>query len=139
MTESMLNEYVRITRIIENIHNKITRYQIKTEKLIKNAKYDEERRVILDRFNKIMYDIKHDKDINVKYKILRDRQIELKSKLIRQDSIDETIGNIKMKYINSMSNDELTKKLTSYDQIDTILDNIKSKINNLPIFIHERI
>jgi len=138
MTESILDEYVRITRIIDNIQNKLTQYKKETDILIEKANTKEERENILSNFKIIMDDIKRDHIITNKYRLLRQKQLELKNQLIRPifGNVDETIQNMKIKYNYSNITpvvDEIklkTNELVSNEQIDIVLNNIKNKIDN---------
>jgi type I site-specific restriction-modification system R (restriction) subunit len=88
--ESTLDEYVKTTRAIENIQNKINIYKKNIEHKIKNSKSTNEQNKKIKEFKKTIAKLKNDSEIIQKYKLLKKRKNELKEILI---SINLQINN----------------------------------------------
>ena len=78
---SMLDEYVKITRTIENIQTKINRYIKDIEEAIENAQTEREKDEKINELKDMMHRIKNDRDITQKYRYLKERQKELRGQL----------------------------------------------------------
>ena len=106
MTEQLLNEYVRITFIIENIQNKLNLYKHDIENNIESSNNENEQNEKIKEFIETMKQIKEDADITQRYRKLKLRQKELKDILIQKTSSDTNIdidtdiiiSNLKSKY-----------------------------------------
>jgi len=88
MKEQLLDEYVKITKTIDNIQLKLTNYKKKIEESIENSKSEEEQQNKIIEFKEIINKIKNDETISKKYKLLKKNQEEIRKKLIINDSID---------------------------------------------------
>ena len=101
MTDIILDEYVRVTRTIENIQTKINTYKKSIEEDIESAKSEEEQNERVKEFKNMMAKIKKDPNVTSNYRLLKKRQTELRNQIIPIDNndIDKTISNLKRKYI----------------------------------------
>ena len=113
MTEEILNEYVKITCIIENIQNKINLYKQNIEDNIEKSKNDIEQNQKIKEFVNTMTKIKEDADITQRYRKLKLKQKELKEQLIKNP------------IINNNNNIDI--------DTDIIISNLKSKYTSLSI------
>jgi hypothetical protein len=121
LSEKLLDEYVRITRAIENVQAKINKYKKKINFVIESAKSEEEQKKHIDEFTKVINMIKNDIGITEKYRELKIRQQELKNILLKgfntnQESFtnptviesmsdtDITLHRLKEKYESEMNN-----------------------------------
>lgn len=95
-----LDEYVKITRTIENIQNIINRY-IK-DLAIENAQTEQEKDEKINEFKDMMFRIKNDRDITQRYRYLKERQKELRERLTfpnqSHDSILPTLDFLRSRY-----------------------------------------
>lgn len=100
MSEAALEEYVKVTRAIENIQNKINRYKETVVDTIKRSSSDKEQKEKAEEFRQMMQKIKTDPTITKKYRTLKQRQEELKRQLITvaESEIDKKISDLKVKY-----------------------------------------
>ena len=102
IVEQTLNEYDKITRIIENIQENINNYKKSIEYSIENATNDQDQEQILNEFRQTVTRIKEDKELIQRYKQLKKRQEELKDKLVPNlssvSSVDNAIIDLKLKY-----------------------------------------
>jgi hypothetical protein len=100
MTDSLLDEYVKITKKIDIIQNKINRYKKKIELNIEKSKSEKEQNDKLQEFKEIVETIKNDPTIVGKYKLLKQRQKELRDLIISSadNESDLLIANMKSKY-----------------------------------------
>ena len=78
MTELMINEYIKVTEVINNIRNIMNIYIKNTEETIKKANELEKEEIII-KFNNILLSIKNDPDIISKYGLLKKRHNEIKN------------------------------------------------------------
>lgn len=86
MSNSLQNEYVKISSAIENIQTKINQYKHKIKSKIENTKDENEKLIYIEEFRNIVKSIKEDHEIMKKYKILKKRQYELKTLLFSKNS-----------------------------------------------------
>ena len=102
MTDLILDEYVKVTRIIENIQNKINRYKKSVKENIENSRNEHEQEKKIKEFKKTMSRIKGDKDITQQYRLLKKKQKELRDKLIPDTlsltDADSFISDLRIKY-----------------------------------------
>ena len=102
IVEQALNEYDKITRIIENIQENINNYKKSIEDSIENATNDQDLEQKLNAFRQTVIRIKEDKETIQRYKQLKKRQEELKDKLVPNlscvSSVDNAIIDLKLKY-----------------------------------------
>lgn len=101
MTDYLLDEYVKISKTIENIQMKINEYKKDIEISIENAQSENEQNVHVEKFKEMMIKIKTDPNIITKYKSLKKRQQELKFLIIpsTDSEIDHQINQLKNKYV----------------------------------------
>lgn len=138
MSESMLAEYVKVTRTIENIQFKLNKYIKDTEKYIETAKSEKEQNKKIKEIKKTLAKIKKDPEVTNKYRILKKRQIELKNQLlstvkpsndIHDSDIDKTISDLKIKY-NILTQNEIVIINNKYINNDKYSNNNKYYIQN---------
>ena len=102
MSEDTLDEYVKITKTIDNIHDKINRYKTNILDSLKYSTSEQEQKDKMKEFQNIIHKIKTDPIITNKYRALKKSQDELKKKLISSTDFDNT----------STSNNDINKQLT---------------------------
>lgn len=108
MSEDILDEYVRLTRAIENVRNKINQYKKNIDYDISNSKSEKEQQKHVDKFKNVINRIKNDDDITGKYRRVKARHQELKRVLLRGLEIQS-----KMKA--NFSNDNKSRSHTTND------------------------
>lgn len=122
MTDLILDEYVKVTRTIENIQNKINRYKKSVEENIENSKSEQEQENKIKEFKKTMSRIKGDKDITQRYRILKKKQKELRDKLIPNElsfsEADVLIIGLRKKYEKMSKNQILFVDDEEFDNIE---------------------
>jgi len=101
MSENLLDEYVKITKTIDNIKIKLAKYKDYTENSIEKARTEEEQQNKINKFRNTIIKIKNDETINNKFKLLKKKQQEIKKQLIPENDINNTI----IMLINKYSND----------------------------------
>lgn len=124
MSEKLLDEYVRITCVIENIQKKINQYRGYIENIINNADNEREQEQYVNEFKNVMDDIKNDSDITRKYRKLRNRQQELK-KIILLGLSKLEIDEIHAMTNNDNNNDDYDNNLMS--ETDITLHKLRKK------------
>jgi hypothetical protein len=147
MIDLILDEYVKVTRTIENIQNKINRYKKNVEENIENLKNEKEQIVKIKEFQKTMSQIKGDKDITHRYRLLKKKQKELRDILIPgivslTDS-ELFISNMRQKYEKFSKNKMMiidddehdcfeldTKQSLQNSKFDVILREVQKNLNH---------
>lgn len=132
MSDLILDEYVKVTRTIENIQDKIIRYKKSVEENIENSKSEKEQEQKIKEFQKTMSRIKGDNDITKRYRLLKQKQKELRDKLI-PDAIslseaDLLIINLRKKYEALAKNKVL---LIDDEELDNIELDTKRSLQNI--------
>jgi hypothetical protein len=95
--DKLIKEYDKITKAIENIHEKINTYKKTIEEKIENAIDDHEINMFVKEFKSFSESVKNDQHINNKYKLLKQKQTELHNQII----LYETKSNNKVPYVNT--------------------------------------
>lgn len=132
MTEHILDEYMKITRTIENIQNKINQYKKIVEANIENSKNEEEQEEKIREFKKIIHRIKKDKEITRKYRLLKKKQKELRDSLVTNrgslegDETNLVISDLKSKY--SLLSKHEVLFISPDDSPDNVLDNVPDNV-----------
>jgi len=80
--EELLDEYVKITKTIDIIQNKINTFKKTIEDKIHTSTNDNEREMYLEEFKTFTLNIKNDTQLIQKYKLLNKRQKELRDQLL---------------------------------------------------------
>jgi len=128
MSEDTLDEYVKITRTIDNIHNKINRYKLNVIDSLKYSTSEQEHKNKMLEFQNIIQKIKSDPTITNKYRALKKSQEELKKKLINSTDFD-TVSST-----NNDINKQLSELKEKYDVLSKkriiIIDDSKIDNNN---------
>lgn len=132
MSEQTLDEYVRVTKTIENIQNKINRYKIHILENIEESKSDKEQEEKLKEFRKTMKRIKGDKEITQQYRMLKIIQKELRDKLIPDSSslneAEVLIIKLREKYVRMTKNQIV---LVDDNEFDNIQLDAKRSLQNI--------
>lgn len=144
MSDKLLDEYVKVTKTIDNIHEKINRYKHIIEKRIDETDDEDIQTKYLNEFRKFIEQIKNDDDITQKYRFLRNKQRDLRNQLTMND-VDKTIFELKSKYgdenydlnkISLRTRSDINMDNTIYT--DNISDKIdKNKINKFDILLND--
>lgn len=103
----ILQEYIKITSIINNIQNKIESYKKEIEDNIKTCKKGDEL-MYIDQFKNTLELLKNDSEIYNKYRKLKKKQSELYELLtndVNDQKTDDVIENMKRKYENLITNE----------------------------------
>jgi hypothetical protein len=108
MTRKHLDEYIKITKSIENIQYEINAYKRTILDNIENAKTEKEQYEKIKEFQKTVVQLKQDPEITQKYRLLKQKQTELKNKIIyfiethidNIDNINETKTDIEKMIIH---------------------------------------
>ena len=128
MSEDTLDEYVKITRTIDNIHNKINRYKLNVMDSLKYSTSEQEQKDKMKEFQNIVKKIKSDPSITNKYRALKKSQEELKKKLISSTDFDNTSS------VNNDINKQLLELKEKYDTLSKkriiIIDDSKINTDN---------
>jgi hypothetical protein len=144
MTDLILDEYVKVTRIIENIQNKINRYKKNVKENIENSRNEHEQEKKIKEFKKTMSRIKGDKDITQQYRLLKKKQKELRDKLIPDTlsftDADSFISDLRIKYERVVTlqvdeDDFLNAKLETFRSLqntrfETLLQEVQKNLKN---------
>lgn len=145
MSTIILDEYVTVTKAIDNIHNKINEYKTYIENEIKNANTKKRKQKILRRFRKTLNKIKNDPDVTNKYKSLKEKQLKIKKMLIpvEKTEIDEIIASLQAKY-NMLSYNNIViddhqenankicaNKIIHNMKFHTIINELENNLNNV--------
>jgi hypothetical protein len=148
MSERILDDYVRITHIINNIQNRIDKYKERMIRKIEGAKTIKDQNILLEEFRKIIDGIKRDPIITEKYKLLKKKQLILKKQLLHDhentstsDDIENNLNQLYTKYLASSNNEknivrgncrkQSNNKHTSQDEkIKFILNEIEKNLEN---------
>lgn len=109
MTEDTLEEYVRICKTIDNIHNKINKYKINILDSLKHTSSEKEHNDKIKEFHKIIKKISSDPVITHRYRELKKSKDELKKKIINTSDFDNTSS------LNKDINKELTDLKDKYN------------------------
>ena len=133
----LLDEYVKITKTVDNIQEKINTYKKIIEDKIEHSTNTAECIVYREEFELFVSDIKHDPQISQKYRRLKQRQQMLRDLLLNDTNtntdttymnVDEMIHSLKSKYetenINN-NNINISIRTTPYE---TLLNDIKSNL-----------
>lgn len=80
--EELLDEYVKITKTIDNIQNKINMFKKTIEGKLETSTNDDEREMYLEEFKTFTLNIKNDTQLIQKYKLLNKKQKELRDQLL---------------------------------------------------------
>lgn len=94
MTEANLDEYVKVTNAIDNIHDKINKYKKIVSETIENSSSEKEQIRCLLEFKNTIKRIKSDSNITHKYKLLKKRQNELKNILLSSTKTNTFYNNL---------------------------------------------
>lgn len=144
MSKDILNEYVKITTIIQNIQEKIDRYKKSIEESLQNSTSDKEKEYIFKEFEEKISRIQNDPNITSRYRELKNRQDELRKRLIpdKRNDIDTVLSDLKVKYVDLANKNivmvddneykciDLNKEKTVRDiQLNTILNEVQKKLN----------
>jgi len=114
---NILDEYVKITRVIENIQNKINQYIESMDEIIENTQDESERDKKIKEFKTTIERIKNDHEITQKYRQLKNRQKELRELLIPP---------------NSNINDKMKSSNTNFTSTtDNLLSDLKIRYDKL--------
>lgn len=131
MSEDTLDEYVKITKTIDNIHDKINKYKMNVLDSLKHSSSDKEQQDKMKDFQDIIKKIKSDPLITNKYRALKKSQDELKKKLISSSDFDNSNNS------NTNINKQLSELKVKYDMLSKkriiIIDDTKLsdiRINN---------
>ena len=121
----LLDEYVKITKTVDNIQEKINTYKKTIEDKIEHSTNTAECIVYREEFELFVSDIKHDPQISQKYRRLKQRQQTLRDLLLDDltlMNVDEMIHSLKSKYETENINNIKTAPY------ETLLHNIKSNL-----------
>ena len=127
MSEDLLDEYVKITKTIDNIHNKINKYKTDILDSIKYSSSEQEQKDKIKQFHSIIQKIKSDHKITNKYRTLKKSQAELKKKIINSTDFDDTSSSDISKQISLLK----TKYDLSSKKKIILIDDINIYNNNI--------
>jgi len=102
MSNNILDEYTKITRIIENIQDKINRYKITIEQDLERSSSEKEKNMIIKEFEKKIKKIRDNPQITKRYRYFKKRQEMLRRLLILSDKTetDKLLQDLQIKYYN---------------------------------------
>lgn len=89
--KEILDEYVRVSKTIDNIKSKIENYKNSVNELLKKAKTEKEQDEIIEKYRNDMMKIKNDKNITRRFKLLKQKQKNLKNLLLPSINNDADI------------------------------------------------
>jgi len=100
MGEHLLDEYYKITKVIDNIQLKINNYKQILEDKINNTDSENERNILIEEYKSFIKNIKDDTEIKNKIIKLNTRQTEIKTILTNTNEINiiDTIEKLIKKY-----------------------------------------
>jgi hypothetical protein len=100
MGEHLLDEYYKITKVIDNIQSKINNYKQILEDKINNTDSENERNILIEEYKSFIKNIKDDTEIKNKIIKLNTRQTEIKTILTNTNEINiiDTIEKLIKKY-----------------------------------------
>lgn len=110
MTENIdeyIDEYAKISKILNNVSEKINKYKESINQKIDECKNEEDKKHHIDEYNNFISLIQNDSDITRKFIYLRSRQEELKN--IIQELDPDNKSSIHKKCINKTLDDLKTK------------------------------
>lgn len=166
MADKLLDEYVRVTRAIENIQDKIARYKKSIIYHIDNSKTEQERNDHIKEFRGIIDTIKNDASITKKYRMLKDRQTQLREMLLSPDRLtvpnidthsseskrvnhidyrnnnitesitDNLIGSLRRKYESESINND-TVSISSFGSVDSVDSKRSAQNNQISMILQE--
>lgn len=139
----VLDEYVMITKTIENIQDKINRYKKTIELRIDNATSDREQRMYVTEFKQFITDIKNDPHITKKYRRLKQRQKDLRDRLLFDNKSTNDISTdiVTNDNVNCNNSNSINTNVAITDNInyaDEIISNLQSKYSN-SLHIHNNL
>lgn len=116
MGDHLLDEYYKITKVIDNIQTKINNYKQILEDRINNSDCENERNILIEEYKSFVKNIKDDIEIKNKIIKLNTRQIEIKTMLTNSNEINitDTIEKLIKKYTPLCTN-KLEIKTAFYD------------------------
>lgn len=101
--DDYIDEYVKISKILNNVSEKINTYKESINQKIAECKNEEDKKHHIDEYNNFISLIQNDSDITQKFTYLRSRQGELKNIIHELENnnktaIHKTLDELKTKY-----------------------------------------
>jgi hypothetical protein len=153
MTSEMLDEYVKITKIIDKIHEKINAYKVSIEQSINNTNSKKKQEFYMNEFKIFINQIKNDMDIINKYKLLKTKQKNLRNQILNNqisnnisydgddndndNDVDKTIFELRSKYevnintSNIYNNTNITPLNNETVKFDLLINDVQKNLDKI--------